>query len=224
VRTLPERLLLISTDDRGEARRPRGGFDYALAGAALSELLLAGRLRREDDRLVATTAAPTGEALLDEVLAEIRGQDRPRGLEWWVRRLASGHRCRKPIRDRLIGQLTARGVLLAAGDEVRVLGRVWVRTTPTVAGSATVGQERAAIGEVVLGRQEPDERAAALVALVQVSGLLGRCVPKAELRQARRRAKRIGAADEVSKAVRWLQTGDAFTEGAVVGSGGYPRL
>ena len=80
--TMPERLLLISIDHRGRPHDPRSTLGHALAGAALTELLLAGQLRNDDDRVVATTAGPTGEALLDEVVAEIRGEKRPRTLKW----------------------------------------------------------------------------------------------------------------------------------------------
>jgi Golgi phosphoprotein 3 (GPP34) len=50
MRTLPEPLLLISTDHRGTPRDPRSSLGCALAGAALSELLLAGRLRHDHAR------------------------------------------------------------------------------------------------------------------------------------------------------------------------------
>jgi hypothetical protein len=119
-----------------------------------------------------------------------------------VHRLASHHRDRKPVRDRLIDQLTERGVL--ASGERRVLGLVPVATHP-VADPAIAERERVGIGEVLLGRQEPDERTAALVALVQVSGLLDACVAHAERQQARRRAKQIAAGNEVSQAVKRLQ-------------------
>jgi len=200
--TLPKRLLLISIDNRGTPRDPKSSLGHALASAALIELLLAGRLRHDDGRVVAATACPTGETLLDEVFAEVRGEQQLRTLEWWVHRLASRHRGRKPIRDRLIDQLTERGVL--ARDERRVLGLVPVATHP-VADPATAERARAAIGEVLLGRQEPDEHAAALVALVQVSGLVDACVPDAERRQARRRAKQIAAGNEVGEAVKRIQ-------------------
>jgi hypothetical protein len=114
-----------------------------------------------------------------------------------VNRLASRHRGRKPVRDRLVDQLTERGVL--ATGERRVLGLV------PVANPATAQLARAAIGEVLLGRQEPDEHAAALVALVQVSGLLDACVPDAERSRARRRARQIAAGNEVGQAVKRIQ-------------------
>jgi hypothetical protein len=106
---------------------------YALVGAALTELLLAGRLRHEHGQVVVATASP-------------------------------------PVAD-----------------------------------PATAQRARAAIGEVLLGRQEPDEHAAALVALVQVSGLLDACVPDAERSRARRRARQIAAGNEVGQAVKRIQ-------------------
>jgi hypothetical protein len=200
--TLPERLLLISIDHRGTPRDPKSSLGQALAGAALTELLLAGRLRHDHGRVVTATASVTGETLLDEVLAEVRGEERPRTLKWWVNRLGSRHRGHTPVRDRLIEQLTEQGVL--ARGERRVLGLVPV-ATHRVADPATAERARAAIGEVLLGRQEPDELAAALVALVQVSGLVDACVPDAERRQARRRAKQIAAGNEVGEAVKRIQ-------------------
>ncbi len=196
--TLPERLLLISIDNRRTARDPKSSLGHALAGAALSELLLAGQLRHDDGWVVAAAASPTGDALLDEVLAEVTGEERSRTLKWWVHRLASRHGGRKPVRDRLIDQLTERGVL--ARGERRVLGLVPVATHP-VADPASAERARAAIAEVLLGRQELDQLTAALVALVQVSGLVDVCVPDAERRAARRRARQITAGNEVGTAV-----------------------
>ncbi len=74
-----------------------------------------------------------------------------------------------------------------------------------VADPATGERVRAAVGQVLLGRQEPDELAAALVALVQVSGLVDACVPDAERGQARRRARQIAAGNQVGQAVKHVK-------------------
>jgi Golgi phosphoprotein 3 GPP34 len=203
--TLPERLLLISIDRQGTPRDPKSSLGHALAGAALSELLLDGRLRHDQGRLVAATVGPVGavgDTVLDEVLAEVCGEQQARTLKWWVTRLASRHAGRTPVRDRLIDQLTARGVL--ESGRRRALGLVPVATHP-VADPATAERARTAVGEVLLGRQEPDERAAALVALVQVSGLIGACVPEVDRHQARRRASQIAAGNQVGQAVKRIQ-------------------
>lgn len=91
--TLPERLLLISIDQRGSPRDPKSSLGYALAGAALAELLLAGRLRHDHGQVVVASASPIGDTLLDEVVAEVRAEQRPRTLKWWVRRISSMRPC-----------------------------------------------------------------------------------------------------------------------------------
>jgi hypothetical protein len=159
--TLPERLLLISIDDCGRPRDPNSALGHALVGAALTELLLGGRLRLENGRLVAVTGLPTGDTLLDEVVADVRAEERPRLLMWWVNRLASRHRGRGPFRDRLIDQLTDQGVL--ARGERRVLGLVPV-ATHRVINPVAAELTRAAIGEVLVNRQAPDAYTVALVA------------------------------------------------------------
>lgn len=200
--TLPERLLLTSIDDRGRPRDPNSSLGHALAGAALTELLLGGRLRLEDGRVVAATGSPTGDTLLDEVAAEVRAEERPRLLMWWVNRLASRHRGRRPFRDRLIDQLTDQGVL--ARGERRVLGLVPV-ATHRVTNPATAELIRAAIGQVLLNRQAPDASAAALITLVRVSGLVDACVHDVDRRRARCRAKQIAAGNQVGHAVNCIE-------------------
>ena len=78
--TLPERLLLVSLDDDGQPRDPKSSLASALAGAAVTELLLAGRLALGDDRLAVADASPTGDPVLDEVLRQVEAEERLLGL------------------------------------------------------------------------------------------------------------------------------------------------
>jgi hypothetical protein len=213
MRTLPERLLLISLDEDGKPRDPRSSLANGLAGAALMELVLAGRLGRDDGRLVAPGGQATGDELLDFVLAEVRAQERPRKLKWWVSRLGSGGWGREPVRRRLIDKLTGEGVL-GRGEE-RVLGLVPVTRHPPT-DPAAADQERAAVREVLVDGRPPDAPTAALVALVSVCGLVDACVERPERRAARARAKQIAAGDQMGGAVRELQEEMAAMLAAVV--------
>ena len=202
MRTLPQRLLLISLDEDGKPRDPSSSLANGLAGAALMDLVLAGRLDQEDGRLVASGGQATGDELLDFVLAEIRGQERPRKLKWWVNRLGSGGWGTAPVRRRLIEQLTREGVL-RQGEE-RVLGLVPVTRHPP-SDPALAERERAAVREVLVAGREPDAAMAALVALVHVCGLVDACVDRSQRRAARQRAKQLAEGDQVGGAVRQLQ-------------------
>jgi hypothetical protein len=200
--TLPERLLLLSLDDDGQPRDPRSALGYALAGAALTELLLAGRLANRDGRLQVVSPAPTGDPVLDEVLRQVEAEPRPRKLKWWVSRLGGGGWRRPSVRNRLIDHLTSEGVL--ARDQERLLGLFPVTRHPPAEPTAD-DQARAAVRAVLVGGREPDEPTAALVALVEAAGLVDACVGRSERRQARQRAKQIAAGDQVGEAVRRVQ-------------------
>jgi hypothetical protein len=199
--TIPERLLLLSLDDDGQPRDPQGTLGYALAGAALTELLLAGRFAHRDDRLEVASAAPTGDPVLDHVLDQVEAEPKHRKLQWWVYRLGGGWRG-PVVRNRLIDHLTATGVL-AKGQE-RLLGLFPVTRHPPTDTTAD-DQARAAVRAVLVEGQDPDEPTAALIALVEVSGLVDACVQPPERRQARQRAKQIAAGDQVGDAIGRIQ-------------------
>lgn len=200
--TLPERLLLVSLDDDGQPRDPKSSLASALAGAAVTELLLAGRLALGDDRLAVADASPTGDPVLDEVLRQVGAEDKPRKLQWWVYRLGAGGWRRPSVRNLLIDHLTSRGVLTR--DEERLLGLIPVTRHPPAEPTAD-DQAREEVRAVLVGGRDPDEPTAALVALVEVSGLVDACVQRPERRQARQRARQIAAGDQVGEAVRRIQ-------------------
>jgi Golgi phosphoprotein 3 GPP34 len=166
------------------------------------ELVLTGRVEQRDGGLVAPGSRTTGDELLDHVLGQIRAENRPRRLKWWVNRLGSGGWGRQPVRRRLIGKLSREGVLRRS--EERILGLVPVTRHPPT-DPAAADQERDAVGAVLLGRRQPDASTAALIALVEVCGLTGACVPASERRAAKARAGQIAADDQMGGAVRQLQ-------------------
>ena len=189
---LAERLLLISLDPRTgkTTSRPSQALHLALAGALVMDLLLLGRARLENGRVVAL--GPTGDLLLDQTLNRIVTDRRPRTLKHWIRALGDPRR-------QLLGRLVERGVLVEQPH--RVLG---VFPSPRhllvqpAALQETVGPLRAA-----LTGETPDltPGVAALAALVSVTGLVGRVVPPECQKEARRRAKAIAQGDLGSQAV-----------------------
>jgi Golgi phosphoprotein 3 (GPP34) len=91
---LPQELLLVCADPvSGRVRRP-GGFERALGGAVLAELLLAGAISIERERISEVRKVPTGDAFVDRVLADLTAASgkwwRSLRLETWVRRASSG--------------------------------------------------------------------------------------------------------------------------------------
>ncbi|MBM0239081.1 GPP34 family phosphoprotein [Micromonospora sp. ATA32] len=156
---LAEELLLLAYDDEtGKATMPRISLDLGMAAAVLVELALAGRIAYSDGSLAVTDPAPTGEPIADEVLARIAA-DTPHSPASWVQRLRHG------LRDRILGDLCAQGVVRDV-DETE-LGFIHVHRYPVV--DATVEADvRGRLVKALTGDEAPDERTAALATLVAV--------------------------------------------------------
>lgn len=107
-----EDLLLLLTDRRtGRLVGPWNRVDLALAGSVLDQLWRDGRiavdhpdLPRRPGRIRVVDAAPTGDDVLDGVLAVLDGADR--------RPIAAVHRIKGGIRRALYERLEDRGVLV----------------------------------------------------------------------------------------------------------------
>src|SRR5262245_42379594 len=107
--SLGESLSLLALDDeRGPVGMDASGtLPYGLVGAALLDLALRGRLTFKGKTLTVADATPTGDAILDDALAEIGRARRRRNAQHWVMHL---QRRIKHHRDRLRARLVERGI------------------------------------------------------------------------------------------------------------------
>ena len=154
---LAEELLLLAYDDRsGKATGSRIGLDLGMAAAVMVELALAGRITYSDGAIVVTDPTPTGEPIADEVLGRMAG-DTPHTAASWVQRLRHG------LRDRILADLCGRGVIRDV-DETQ-LGFIHLHRYPVV-DSTVEAEARVRLASALTGEREPDERTAALAALV----------------------------------------------------------
>ncbi len=182
---LAEELLPLAYDD--ESGKPIGsqiGLDLGMAAAVLVELALAGKIAYSQGTIVAINATPTGEPITDDALARIAA-DTPHTPASWVQRLRHG------LRDRVLADLCARGVMCDVDETV--LGFIHLHRYPTV--DPTIETEvRARIGKALTGDQPPDERTAALATLVAAARMepaLG--LPEGDVATAHQRLDTIAA-------------------------------
>ena len=182
-------LLLLTTDDDG--RNTMGMMaDYLLAGAVLADLALAGNVRLTEkgeqqvraNRVVVVPDAPwPADPLLAHALTTLAGQ-----AKWFPRTTVEKLRpnLRRAVYDRLVR------VELVSRDESRVLGLFPVTHHPAL----DPRYEAALLGrldEVLLFGREPDERVAALIALLHAGNVLIKVVDRG--RQVDRRAVKARA-------------------------------
>ena len=88
--SLPEELLLALLDEESGFFRqvPGWNLNCAMAGAALGELSLRGRIDSDLESLILVDSTDTDHPLLDPVLREIAGETEQHDVGYWVERLA----------------------------------------------------------------------------------------------------------------------------------------
>ena len=199
--TLAEQIGLLGLDD--EKGTFAWGAAYGIAGGALVELLMGGKLAVVDGKVHATDAAPIGDPLLDYVLAMLSNDKKPRSLQYWVGTLAqSATKTRAP----LIDSLCAKG--LVRREEGKVLWIFDVERYPETDGKAEC-DIILRIRSAIVDGETPDAQTAALISLAKPCALLSAALSKDELKYGKDRIEQVRNAspmgDEIADTIEACQ-------------------
>jgi Golgi phosphoprotein 3 len=211
---LMEELFLLSLCEKGEKGRVKFSdldLRYGLAGAALAELSLKGKIEWDDKqrlRVIDTTASP--DKLLNEFLLAVQSSKKPRSLAEWINVLGDT----KKLRSRLIASLVAKKNLQEKADRY-----LWVIPTKVYAqvNASAKFQVKERLRGIVLAGQKPDEYAVALLSLVRACGLLEHVFTVDEIKLARKRVDTLVQAETIGATVtEVIETISAATTAAVL--------
>lgn len=190
-------LLLVTDDESGRLTAPATNVDFALAGATLVELALLHRVTVSDKgRIVVQDPALTGDAVLDAALATLgrHAGKRPSAV---IRPLS------KKLRQRLYERLAGGGQLSRA--QHRVLG-IFLSTRWPAQDAGHENEVRGAVTQALVQGSTPDDRTAAVIALVHALRVEHKVVDRREYdvstHQLRKRAGEIAEGDWAAAAVR----------------------
>jgi Golgi phosphoprotein 3 (GPP34) len=183
---LADELLMLAYDDEtGRCCVPGIALDLGMAAAILIDLILHGRIEVADRVIVPLDPDPTGHETDDEVLHRIVAE-KPQPVAFWLQRLR--HNLRHRVLDRLIAEGVMRDQDVTAWDVLRV------HRYPMIDSRAEEAA-RGRLAAALAGDGVPDERTAALAALVAATrmestlGLTGEAVANAH-----RQLEKIAAA------------------------------
>ncbi len=165
--TFTEEILLLLGDEDGAFLPIRQhAFECALAGAVLMDLAFANRIDTDLAALRVTDPAPTGNPMLDRVLAKIGERSGTTDAPTWIRLLSTEDAA--TIREEALASLVERGSL--ARREERFLWAFSSVRYPTVDDRAVRGIkariERALLEDI------PDPRDIALISLADACQIL----------------------------------------------------
>ena len=178
--TFTEEILLLLGDEDGAFLPIRQhAFECALAGAILMDLAFAYRIDTDLEALVVITEDPTGNPMLDTVLARIASRTDTADTQTWIRVLSTEDSA--TIREQALASLVERGIL--ERREERFLWAFGSVRHPTL----DDGAERAIKARIerALADPIPDPRDIALISLADACQILPEIVPDREIEQSR---------------------------------------
>ena len=194
LRFAEELLLLLLSDEGKFAAVPDLALDYALAGGVLMDLALENRIDTDLEKLVLVDAAPVGDSLLDETLADVAAteQNAPR---FWVERTVG----RAPaIRAHALARLIDGGIL--ESREARFLWLFRSQRYPVVDRTAK-NEVKLRIMGVLFSDEIPDPRDVVLICLADTCGIFRELLSKREVDQASARIAQVRQLDLIGQAV-----------------------
>lgn len=165
--SLPEELLLALLNEESGFFHQVPGWDVncAVAGAALAELSLIGRIDTDMESLILLDRTETGVPLLDPLLEEIASEAERHDARYWVERLAPHS---ESIIELTIERLANRGILEHHAGEFWTLAHVYWQSSqmaPAPEGTA-IEFVKARISRILFAGEIPDPRDVIIIALV----------------------------------------------------------
>ena len=173
-----ELILLVLDDAKGSFTGTL--YQYGLAGALLSELLLQGVIKVSlDDEKITTVAIAktTGDEILDEVVKLISDSKKPKSLQHWVYTVA----CLPRLCQRVADQLCELEIL--EYNESKVLWMFTRKRYPEIDASFEDAIRKRMAEVMFTTGLKADQRTSVLIALAQTSGGLNANFAPVELRK-----------------------------------------
>lgn len=180
--SLIEQLLLLTLEDRGGEfdRVPEAFLICGIAGGALIDLSLRGRVDSDPGAVWVVDASPTGDPLLDEVLAEIGAEPRRLDPRAWIVRLSPRAMA---MRAATLSALVGRGVLRQEGHRY-----LW-------GAGASAQETKRRIFNLLFSEQIPSPEEAALIGMAESCFVFERILAPAELARAGYRIRQLARLD-----------------------------
>ncbi|HTX79492.1 MAG TPA: GPP34 family phosphoprotein [Longilinea sp.] len=212
--SLAEELFLLSLREK----KKNIGFSstfaltYSLAGALMAELALSKKVAiNSEKKVVALDISIVDDPNAQEMLEAIQNSSKPKRLSHWIDVFGSHS---KKLQNSLMDALVAKGVVKE--EKKRYLWAIPYKEYSQLNASAKFGcKER--LRRVVLGGEEADERAVALLSLLYAAGLLEHIFTEDEIKASIKQVKEIVKNEAIGQTVIELLNDitDAATAAAI---------
>lgn len=196
---LHDEILLLALRDEEGTVEFGSMYGYALGGAILAELLLAGRISVDEGKrklVNLVSNEPLGEPIIDECLRKISAAKRRAALQNWVNSFSS----LKNLHHRIARGLCERGILRADEGKILLIFRrkIYPEINPQPERKLIERLRKAIFSD----SQRVDPRTVVLLSLANGANLLSIPFDKRELKKQKKRIERIVNGEMMGKATK----------------------
>lgn len=195
--TIAEEILLLVLDDATGTfiNEPDVHVGYAVAGAVLMDLALAGRVDAGNEKLFVADKTPTGDAVQDSVLQRLEASAELHDAGYWVGEIG---RDARGLREQILHRLVERGILKEVDKKI-----LWVfetRRYPMVDGKEEREVKRRIL-DVLLSDSTPEPRDIVIICLADACNLFDQILSEREVEHVEPRIDEIVKMDVIGQAV-----------------------
>lgn len=195
--TMLEEVVLLAVDEKtGGLRSAREfGTVYALVGAVLFDLALAGKIDTDTETIQVIDKKPTGNKTLDRVLNEMMRRPDLNTVQDWIEHIY--HR-KADLEGEALESLIQQGIL--CHEKTKRLWIVDVERFPVVS-DRHLQHVKVRLAEAIRSDGIPDTRDIMLVSIAEPCGLLGYVLDEKELERRRARIETLCTLETISRKV-----------------------
>lgn len=196
---LHEEIMLLALRDEKGTVEFGSRYNYAMGGAILADLLLAGRIAIEDGKkklLNLATKKLMDDSVIDECRKKIASAKRRANAQTWVQRFSS----LKKLHHRVAQGLCKRGILRADEDKVLLIFRrqIYPELNPQPERKLIERLRKAIFGD----SRSIDPRTVTLISLANAANLLRIPFDKKDLKKRKKRIDQIINGEMMGKATK----------------------
>ena len=195
--TLVEEIVLLSLNDETGAHLPLppSALGYGLAGAILSDLIMAERIAVDEGSVRILNSQTTNNPLLDPWLQRIVDEPYVHSIHYWISAISSEKR---NIESSVLDHLIERGILIR--KDKKILWVVGLRRYPTIHNEERI-EVRTRLQRLIFSDEKPDYFDSTLISLLDGCYLLPSVLPDSELLERSDRIEEIAKSDPVGREV-----------------------
>ena len=195
--TLVEEIVLLSLNDETGAHLPLppSALGYGLAGAILSDLIMAERIAVDEGSVKILNSQTTNNPLLDPWLQRMVDEPYVHSIHYWISAIADEKR---DIESSVLDHLIERGILIR--KDKKILWVVGLRRYPTIHNEERI-EVRTRLQRLIFSDEKPDHFDSTLISLLDGCYLLPSVLPDSELLERSERIDEIAKSDPVGREV-----------------------